>query len=71
MAACAPSVKEVPVLHREKPTDRSLLQKCPPSSAAKLDPDKSLDYNAPILVQAEQEHQECAARHSRLVEWFE
>lgn len=63
--------KEIPVLHREKPTDRSLLQKCPPSVAVKLDPDKSLDYNAPILAEAERQHQECIARQSRLVDWFE
>lgn len=71
VAACGLSPKEVPVLHREKPTDRSLLQRCPPSSAAKLDPEKSLDYNAPLIIQAEQEHQECIARHNRLIEWFE
>jgi hypothetical protein len=59
------------VLQREKPTDRSLLEKCPESSAAKLDENKSLDYNAPLMTQAEQEHQECIARHNRLIEWFD
>lgn len=61
------STREIPVVEKVTPSDRSLLEPCR-DPQGRLTGD--LDADGPVLADVAQAFKECKARHQRLVEWF-
>ena len=59
--------REIPVVEKVMPSDRSLLERCR-DPQGKLT--GNLDADALVLADLAQAFKECQARHARLVEWF-